>query len=247
MITPDRGLVAAIEERGAALRARIAERTDRDVRIVCVTKAHPPEVAAAARAAGFVDLGENYAQELRDKDAALRDKDAALRDKDAALRDKDAALRDEDAALRDLDVRWHFIGRLQSNKVRLIAGVVDLWQTVDRASLVDEIARRAPGARVLVQLDLAGLPGRGGCDPADAPALVERARAAGLVVEGLMGVGPPGMPEDARPGFARLVALADELGLPERSIGMSADLDVAVEEGATIVRVGTALVGPRTP
>lgn len=230
---PDPDLVEAIRARGEALRARIAERTDREVRIVCVTKAHPPEVAAAARAAGFVDLGENYAQELRDKDAALRDKDAALRD--------------EDAALRAVDVRWHFIGRLQSNKVRMIAGVVDLWHTVDRASLVDEIARRAPGARMLVQLDLAGLPGRGGCDPADAPALVERARAAGLAVEGLMGVGPPGTPEDARPGFARLVAMADDLGLPERSIGMSGDLDVAVEEGATIVRVGTALVGPRAP
>ena len=228
---PDAALVDAIAARRDALRRRIAERTDRDVRIVCVTKAHPPEVAAAALAAGFADLGENYAQELRDKDAVLRDKDAVLRD---------------DRALGDV-VRWHFIGQLQTNKVRLIADVVDLWQTVDRTSLADQVARRAPGARVLVQLDLAGIAGRGGCDPSEAPALVAHCRGQGLQVEGLMGVGMPGEPEDARAGFRLLSQVADELGLRERSMGMSADLDVAVDEGATIVRVGSALVGPRPP
>jgi uncharacterized pyridoxal phosphate-containing UPF0001 family protein len=128
-----------------------------------------------------------------------------------------------------------------------VADVVDLWHTVDRASLAEEVARRSPGARVLVQLDLAGIAGRGGCDPVDAPALVDRCRDLGLVVEGLMGVGPPGEPEDARPGFRLLDRTASELGLAERSMGMSADLDVAVECGATIVRVGAALVGPRPP
>jgi PLP dependent protein len=217
--SPDPELVEAIAGRGADLRRRIAEHTDRDVRIVCVTKAHPPEVAAAARLAGFEDLGENYAQELK-------------------------------AKARDLEavgpVRWHFIGRLQTNKVRLVAADVDLWHTVDRGSLAAEIAKRAPGARVLVQLDLAGIEGRGGCDPADAPALVARCRDLGLAVEGLMGVGPPGPAEDARAGFRLLSALADDLGLAERSMGMSGDLEVAVEEGATIVRVGSALVGPRS-
>jgi pyridoxal phosphate enzyme (YggS family) len=208
-------LVSRIAERGDALRHRIGELTDRDVRIVCVTKAHPPEVAAAARAAGFVDLGENYARELADKAATLD------------------------------DIRWHFIGQLQTNKVRLIADVVDLWQTIDRPSLAEQVAKRAPQARVLVQIDLAGLAGRGGCDPADAPALVTRCRDLGLEVEGLMGVGPPGEPEDARAGFRLLDRLARDLGLRERSMGMSADMDVAVEEGATIVRVGAALVGPR--
>lgn len=221
--TADPATVAAIVDRAAALRRRIAERTDRDVRVVCVTKAHPPATAAAALAAGFVDLGENYAQELRDKAEALAADPASPAP------------------------RWHFVGRLQTNKVRLLAGLVDLWHTVDRDGVVDAVARRAPGARVLVQLDLAGLPGRGGCDPADVPALVGRATAAGLDVVGLMGVGPPGDPELARPGFRTLVRLADDLGLPERSIGMSADLDVAVEEGATIVRVGSALVGARPP
>jgi pyridoxal phosphate enzyme (YggS family) len=221
-VVADPALVEQIGERATAMRTRWRELTDREVRLVCVTKAHGPEVAAAALAAGLADLGENYAQELAAK-----------------------------AALFSLHPpagptpRWHFIGQLQRNKVRLVAPHAYWWHTVDRAPLADEVARRAPGAKVLVQLDLAGVPGRGGCDPAEAPALVAHARAAGLDVVGLMGVAPPGTPEEARPGFRLLVQMADELGVAERSIGMSGDADVAVEEGATVVRVGSALVGPR--
>ena len=221
-VVVDPVLVEQIGERAATLRARWRELTDRDVRLVCVTKAHGPEVAAAALAAGLQDLGENYAQELAAKAALF------------ALHPPAATA-----------PRWHFIGQLQRNKVRLVAPHAFWWHTVDRPSLVDELARRAAGARVLVQLDLAGAPGRGGCDPAEAPALVARARAAGLDVVGLMGVAPPGTPEEARPGFRLLVEMADDLGLAERSIGMSGDAEVAVSEGATVVRVGAALVGPR--
>lgn len=223
-LTPDPALVEAIAARGERLAERIADCTDRAVRVVCVTKGHPPEVAVAALAAGFTELGENYAQELRDKAGAVT----------AAALSAGAE-----------PPRWHFIGQLQTNKVRLVADVVDTWHTVDRPSLVAELARRRPGARVLVQLDLAGLPGRGGCDPSTAPELVATARDAGLDVIGLMGVAPPGEPEAARPGFRLLAALADDLGLPERSMGMSGDLEVAVAEGATVVRVGSDLVGPR--
>ena len=221
-VAADPVLVEQIAGRSAALRSRWHELTDRDVRLVCVTKAHGPEVAAAALAAGLADLGENYAQELAAKAALV------------ALHPPAGPV-----------PRWHFIGQLQRNKVRLVAPHADWWHTVDRAPLADEVARRAPGASVFVQLDLAGIPGRGGCDPAEAPALVAHARAAGLDVVGLMGVAPPGTPEEARPGFRLLVQMADDLGLPERSIGMSGDADVAVEEGATVVRVGSALVGPR--
>jgi hypothetical protein len=108
-----------------------------------------------------------------------------------------------------------------------------------------EIAKRAPGAAVLAQVDLAGLPGRGGCQPDEAPDLVAGLRDLGLDVRGLMAVGPPGPPEAARPGFRLVRDLADRLDLPERSIGMTADLEVAVQEGATMVRIGTALFGPR--
>ena len=220
---PDPELVEAISRRGEAVRRRIRACTDREVTVVCVTKAHPVEVARAALAAGFTDLGENYAQELRAKAVELGGA----------------------GGVGPAPLRWHFIGRLQTNKVRQIAQLVDLWHTVDRPGLAVEIAKRAPGARVLVQLDLAGLADRGGCDPAEAPALVDRCRAEGLVVEGLMGVGPPGEPELARPGFRLLDAMATDLGLRERSMGMSADLEVAVQEGATMVRVGSDLVGMR--
>jgi len=184
---------------------------------VAVTKGFGPEVVAAAVAAGVEDVGESYAQELVAKAAAVT------------------------------PPRWHFVGRLQANKVRALAGTVELWQSVDRPRLVDELARRVPGAKVLVQVDVTGEPSKGGCPPGDVPALVERAAGAGLDPRGLMAVGPLGPPEEARPGFRALVGLADRLGLAERSIGMSGDLEVAVQEGATMVRVGTALFGPRPP
>jgi uncharacterized pyridoxal phosphate-containing UPF0001 family protein len=140
----------------------------------------------------------------------------------------------------------HFIGRLQSNKVRQLAGVVDVWETIDRPALVTELARRAPGATILVQVNTTGEPGKGGCPPDDVAALVEAARAAGLVVDGLMTVGPTvGGAEAARPGFRTTRRLLDRLGLATCSMGMSDDLEAAIEEGATRVRLGTALFGPR--
>ncbi|MEJ5254483.1 MAG: YggS family pyridoxal phosphate-dependent enzyme [Acidimicrobiales bacterium] len=211
--------VDVVAERVRVLRARIADLTDRQVRIVAVTKGFGADAVRAAVAAGVSDIGENYAQELLGKHAALGD-----------------------LATR---VRWHFIGRLQRNKVRSLAPVVSIWQSIDREPLAEEVARRAPGATVLVQLNLSGEEHKGGCALDEAPRLVSRCLELGLDVRGLMGVGPAGPPERARPGFRRLVAMADELGLPERSIGMSADLDLAVEEGSTMVRVGRALFGPR--
>jgi pyridoxal phosphate enzyme (YggS family) len=188
-----------------------------DLTVVAVTKGFGRDAVAAAVGAGLVDLGENYAQELLEK------------------------------APGQPDARFHFIGRLQRNKVRQLAPVVALWQSVDRAALARELASRAPGARVLVQLNLSGEPQKGGCPPDDAGALVAEARALGLDVQGLMGVGPAGLPDAARAGFRRLVALADQHDLPVRSIGMSDDLEVAVQEGSTMVRVGRDLFGPRPP
>lgn len=211
---------AVVAERLADLRRRIESAGGGpDVVVVAVTKGFGPDAIEAAVGAGITDVGENYAQELL-------------------------------AKLADLRVpapRVHFIGRLQSNKVRLLVGHVDLWQSVDRPSLVTELAKRAPGAAVLVQVNTSGEPQKGGCPEAEAPALVELARRHGLDVQGLMTVGPLGPPEAARPGFRRLRRLCDDLGLPVCSMGMTADLEVAVAEGATMVRVGTALFGPRPP
>lgn len=201
---------------------------DRPVELIAVTKTFPVEAILAAVAAGCRSIGENYAQELVAKLEAF-----------------DQRTRADGAAAATVRPEVHFIGRLQSNKVRHLVGLVDVFQTVDRASLVEELARRAPGARCFVQVNVSGEPQKGGCEPSGTPALVASARAAGLVVEGLMTVAEAGDPASARPGFRRLRALADELGLAGCSMGMSGDLEIAVEEGATHVRVGSALFGPR--
>jgi pyridoxal phosphate enzyme (YggS family) len=139
--------------------------------------------------------------------------------------------------------RWHFLGQLQRNKVRQLAPWVTCWQSVDRVELGTEIARRAPGARVLVEVNVGEEPQKGGCAPAAVPALVDALRADGLDVAGLMTVPPHD--SDPRRWFARLRDQAAALGLAELSMGMTDDYEVAVEEGATMVRVGRALFGPR--
>jgi pyridoxal phosphate enzyme (YggS family) len=216
--TIDTTLVA---DRLAAVRDRIAAAggAPDDIVVVAVTKGFGAEALDAAAALGLDDVGENYAQELAEKWRAAPDR------------------------------RWHFLGRVQRNKVKSIAPAVHLWQGVDRLAAGEEIARRAPGARVLVQVridDDEGVAGpRNGCPPDDVPALVEGLDGLGLDVRGLMAVGPPGHPERSRPGFRKVAALADSLGLAERSMGMTDDLGVAVEEGSTMVRVGRGLFGAR--
>lgn len=212
--------VADVSTRLAGIRARIAAAGgDPSVEVLAVTKGFGPDAIVAAAGAGCRAVGENYAQELLGKHRALDPWP---------------------------DVEVHFIGQLQSNKVRSLAGVVDVFESVDRASLVAELAKRAPGQRVLVQVDTTGEPGKGGCPIDDVPALVATARDAGLTVEGLMTVGPTeGPPEAARPGFRAVRRLVDALGLTVCSMGMSGDLEIAVAEGSTQVRVGTALFGAR--
>jgi pyridoxal phosphate enzyme (YggS family) len=215
---------SVIGDRLGAIRDRIRiAGGDERVVIVGVTKGHPASVVRAAIAAGIDQIGESYAQEWATKSAELGD-------------------------LVGPDVVRHFIGQLQTNKVRVVAPIVDIYQTVDRPSLVDALASRAPGARVMVQVDLAGVAGRGGVALEGAPTLVEGAVTAGLVVEGLMGVAPLPDPDDrlaSRRAFDQLRAVRDDLGLRELSIGMSDDLEAAVEAGSTMVRIGTALFGER--
>ena len=205
-----------LERRLAALRRRIeaAGGDPERVTVVGVTKGFDATAVTLARGAGLHDLGESYAQEMVVKAPAAP------------------------------DVRWHWVGRLQRNKVRQVAPDVHLWHSVDRVALGAEIARRAPGAAVLAQVNTSGEASKGGCDPAATPALVADLRAEGLDVRGLMTVALRG-PEGAAACFRTLRSLADDLGLPERSMGMSDDLEAAVAEGATIVRVGTALFGAR--
>ncbi len=225
MTTPGESDLPDLDEvrrRLAGLRARIATAggDPEAVTILAVTKAHPNAIVPLALSAGLVDLGENYAQELLGKADA--------------------------ASGLPVTPRWHFIGHLQRNKVRQLAPHVALWQTVDRAELVAELAKRAPGARVLVQVNATDEPQKGGCRPEEVASLVEVARVAGLEVVGLMTVGPTEEHVDPRPGFAVVRGLVDSLGLTVCSMGMTDDLEAAVAEGSTMVRIGRALFGPRS-
>ena len=226
-MTPD------LPERYADVRARIAAsagrsgRSPSDVTLVAVTKTWPAEVLLAALDAGITDLGENRAQELREKVTAVGNRP-----------------------------RWHFIGHLQTNKVRYVTGVAALVHSVDRFGLGEAIARRAHNLGivqdVLVEVNVSGEATKQGVEPARALALSAELDALdGLKVKGLMTMAPySDDPEAARPYFADLAELGDELrgrlpGAVELSMGMTRDFEVAVEEGATLVRVGEAIFGPR--
>jgi PLP dependent protein len=213
--------VTGVQEAVADVRARIAAaatRAGRDpagVTLVAATKTVPVERVRAVIEAGVVDVGENRAQELLAKAPGCA----------------------------DLPARWHFLGQLQRNKVRALAEHVACWQSVDRLALGEELARRAPGAHVLVEVNLADEPQKGGCPPADTGRLADGLFGLGLRVGGLMAVPPHD--DEPRRWFGALRDLAAGLELGELSMGMTDDFEVAVEEGATMVRVGRALFGER--
>lgn len=201
-----------------------AGRSPFEVRLLAVSKKHPPEAIRAAVEAGQTVFGENYVQELVRKSEALSDLPA---------------------------VRFRLIGNLQKNKAKDVLRVGASVDTVDSEALVEALAKRAQEAKrrleILLQVNVAGDPKKAGCTPEALPSLLAAARAFdSLEVKGLFTVPPlGGSPAEARPHFRALRALAERHGLSELSMGMSEDLEVAVEEGATWVRVGTAIFGPR--
>ncbi|MGH2700966.1 MAG: YggS family pyridoxal phosphate-dependent enzyme, partial [Actinomycetota bacterium] len=197
------------------------------VTLVAVSKTWPADVALEAIRAGVTDLGENRAQEFKEKVALLEGK-----------------------------ARWHFIGHLQTNKVRQVVGACELIHSVDRRALAEAIDRRASTRGlvqdVLIEVNVAGDPNKHGIEPGKTVALAAEVDAlAGLRVRGLMTMPPyPEDPEESRPYYKELAALSEQLleELPqaaELSMGMSRDFEIAVEEGATLVRIGTAIFGPR--
>ena len=212
--------VTEIATRLGALRARISSAggdVDR-VRIVAVTKTFPLRVVQAALVAGLRDFGENYADELVEKARELRNV---------------------------ADLRWHFIGAIQRNKLARLSPFTSVYEGVTRKEEGLDIARRAPGAEVLVEVGATGLPSRPGVTINEVPQLVKGLRGFDLTVRGLMTVAAPGGGALATKTFATVAALARDLGLPECSMGMSEDLELAVAAGSTEIRVGTALFGPR--
>lgn len=220
-----------IAARWAEVKARVeaacerAGRAASEVTIVAVSKTHPASAVREAAAAGATDFGENYVQELVEKRPACG------------------------------DVRWHYIGRLQRNKARFVAGQVALIHAVDTLELAQELAKRAAGTLqpVLISVNVAGEATKGGVTPDTAPTLARAIAAVpGIRLDGLMTMPPPADDPDAsRPAFLALAALrarlADDLGqpLPVLSMGMSGDFEVAITCGATHVRVGTAIFGTR--
>ncbi|MDW8107030.1 MAG: YggS family pyridoxal phosphate-dependent enzyme [Armatimonadota bacterium] len=224
--------MVSLSERWAALQERIARacaragRNPSEIRVVAVTKGVSVERIAEAYALGLRDFGENYWQEARSKLDSLPH-----------------------------DIQWHFIGHLQTNKVKYVVGRFALIQSVDRVSLLEEVQRVASKRElqqpVLIEVRLAEVAGRSGVPLADAPALIERAFSMpNLIVQGLMGVAP--FTDDAptiRAAFRALRQLYEQLPTSNRrwlSMGMSHDFEIAIEEGSTMLRLGTALFGERT-
>jgi pyridoxal phosphate enzyme (YggS family) len=224
----------SIAERLRAVRERIERaaiasgRDPASIRLVAVSKTKPAAMVREAYAAGQRDFGENYVQELAEKHAALRDLDGIV---------------------------WHAIGHVQTNKAREVAKLADVVHTVDSDRLARELGKRAGAAGrtlgALVQVNVGGEVQKSGCEPKDVGDVIAAVRAeASLRLLGLMTVPPhTDDPEGARTYFERLAALREQHGgaavLPDLSIGMTHDLEVAVACGATMIRVGTAIFGAR--
>jgi pyridoxal phosphate enzyme (YggS family) len=209
--------LARVRERIDAACARAGRSRD-SVKLLAVSKAQPLDAIVAAFEAGQIAFGENYAQELHDKADALPEGE------------------------------WHFIGALQTNKVKLVVGHADLVHTCDRVSLAKELSKRAAARgklqRLLIEVNVGREPQKGGAMPEEVEplhALIRELPA--LRCDGLMCIPPAD--QDPRPHFRALRELGQRLGVPGLSMGMSADFEVAIEEGSTLVRVGTAIFGER--
>lgn len=212
---------ATLEARLVAACKR-ANRPRESVRLVAVSKLHPPEAVRLAWELGHRDFGENYAQELRDKHTALAD---------------------------CAGLRWHAIGPVQPKNAKYIAKAATLFHALERLDVAQELSKRRVGSplQCLIEVNVAGEASKAGVNPADVPALLEQVRALPqLELVGLTAMPPQEEdPERSRPHFKLLRELAQQHGLAQLSMGTTGDFEVAIEEGATLVRVGTALFGHR--
>jgi hypothetical protein len=215
-----RANIAGLEERIAGACSRVG-RSRSEVHLVAVSKTFPAGDVDHAIAAGMTDIGENKVQEARDKKPLVR-----------------------------ANARWHLIGHLQSNKAKDAVRLFDVIQTIDSIELAEKIARAAGAAGktqdVLLQVNIGREEQKSGVDPADVAALAKRVGAIpSLRLTGLMTIPPLGEAGEMRPWFRELRAMRDDLALEHLSMGMTDDFEVAIEEGATIIRVGRAIFGSR--
>jgi hypothetical protein len=211
-------LVARVAANLALVRARVAASAPNPerVRVVAVTKTFGVEAVLAAAAVGLGDVGENYVDELEAKRGQAG----------------------------DTTLRWHYLGALQTNKIARVCGAADVICGVSRLRELERIAACSTRAALYLQVDFTGAQGRNGAPASEIEGLCARARTLGLDLRGLMCVAAPGEPA-ARTAFSSTARLADHLGLVERSMGMTEDLEIACELGSTEVRVGRALFGSR--
>ncbi len=204
-----------------------------EITLVGVSKKHPPEKIIQAYRAGLRDIGENYVQEALGKMETLEKEGIT-------------------------DINWHFIGRLQRNKAKYVVGRFVLVHGVDSEKLILELekqcAKRCEGKiqPILIEVNVGGEESKGGVEPEEVERLVEVALSQPhLDLQGFMTIPPPYTGEEIRPYFARMREIKENMEekfdrkFPHLSMGMSADFEIAIEEGATIVRVGTAIFGPR--
>lgn len=214
---------AAVEARLAAACTK-AHRPRGAVQLVAVSKLHPPELIRLAFQLGHRDFGENYAQELRDKHTGLSD---------------------------CAGLRWHAIGPVQPKNAKYVAKAATLFHALERLEVAQELSKRRTGAplQCLLEVNVAGEASKAGLNPAELPAFLAAVRALpNLELVGLTTMPPlSDEPEASRPHFKALRALAEAHALPQLSMGTTGDFEVAIEEGATLVRVGTALFGHRPP
>ncbi len=209
-----------VAERLAVVRETIAELGRADASIVAVTKGFDRTAVDCARRLGLTDIGENYAQELLGKVDAI-----------------------------DEHLNVHFMGRIQRNKIRKISSHVNTWHSVSRPEVITEIGKRSEGAQVFLQIRPAAdtTETKDGARPEDIDALLETAHESGVHVVGLMTIGVLGDADATRAAFDEVAELADRFDLPGRSMGMSGDYRDALEAGATALRLGSVLFGPRPP
>lgn len=217
----------SIQERWESVQAQIAQaalgvgRDPADITTIVVTKFHPPSLVRELYHAGVRHVGENRHQEAFAKHEQLV----------------------------DLDLTWHFVGQLQSNKARQVASYCRVIHSVDRESLVDALERAEAQVEVFIEVNLTRVPGRGGVEPENLRALAERIlRVPSLRIRGVMAVAP--QEEDPRAAFERVRGYSESLqgvapGARDLSMGMSGDFVAAIEAGATHLRIGSAITGKR--
>ncbi len=188
----------------------------KNITIVAVTKGFSIQAIQAGIQEGFCNFGESYPKELNLKASSIKD-----------------------------PINWNFLGSIQKRHVASIASLVSLWHSVDRIEEAKTIAKYRPGASILLQVNTNGQPQQGGCQIGEVETLVEQSRSEGLDVKGLMTLGLNKDLKASRECFRTLAKLGQKLNLAELSMGMSDDLEVAVQEGSTMLRIGRALFGSR--